>query len=37
MNDEDTQKLTLMMAEMVAKMQVLLEKQDELGENISKD
>jgi arginine decarboxylase-like protein len=36
MTDEDTQKLTLMMAEMVAKMQVLLEKQDELGENISK-
>ncbi len=36
MTDEETQKLTLMMAEMVAKMQVLLEKQDELGENISK-
>ena len=36
MTDDETQKLTLMMAEMVAKMQVLLEKQDELGENISK-
>jgi hypothetical protein len=36
MTDDETQKLTLMMVEMVAKMQVLLEKQDELGENISK-
>lgn len=36
MTDEDTQKLTVMMTEMVTKMQVLLEKQDELGENIAK-
>ena len=36
MTDDETQKLTVMMVEMVAKMQVLLEKQDELGENISK-
>jgi len=36
MTGEDVQELTVMMAEMVTKMQVLLEKQDELGENISK-
>jgi hypothetical protein len=36
MTDDDAQKLTLMMTELVTKMQVLLEKQDELGENISK-
>jgi len=36
MTGEDAQELTVMMAEMVTKMQVLLEKQDELGENISK-
>jgi len=36
MTDGDVQELTVMMAEMVTKMQVLLEKQDELGENISK-
>tara|TARA_R110000765_G_C18681610_1_gene579433 strand:+ start:300 stop:581 length:282 start_codon:yes stop_codon:yes gene_type:complete len=36
MTDGDVQKLTVMMAEMVTKMQVLLEKQDELGENIAK-
>lgn len=34
--DEQNQVLTLMMTEIVTKMQVLLEKQDELGENISK-
>jgi len=36
MTDEDTQKLTVMMTELVTKMQVLLDKQDELGENITK-
>lgn len=36
MSDEEQQKLTIMMAEISAKMQVLLDKQDELGENISK-
>jgi hypothetical protein len=36
MTDEDTQKLTVMMTEMMTKMHVLLEKQDELGENIAK-
>ena len=35
-DNDEAQNLTLMMAELVAKMQVLLEKQDELGENISK-
>ena len=35
--EEDTnQHLTVMMTEMVTKMQVLLDKQDELGENIAK-
>ena len=37
MADEDeTKHLTVMMTEMVTKMQVLLDKQHELGENISK-
>ena len=36
MNDEEQQKLTIMVTEIVTKMQVLLDKQDELGENISK-
>ena len=36
MLEEDQHKLTLMMAELSAKMQVLLDKQDELGENIAK-
>ena len=37
MPEEDhTQHLTLMVTELVTKMQVLLDKQDELGENISK-
>jgi len=35
-NDEEQQKLTIMMTEVAAKMQVLLDKQDELAENISK-
>ena len=35
-DEEHTQQLTLMMAELATKMQVLLDKQDELGENISK-
>ena len=36
MSDEDSQHLTLMIAEISTKLQVLLDKQDELGENISK-
>lgn len=36
MGDEEQQHLTVMMTELVTKMQVLLDKQDELGENISK-
>ena len=36
MDEEQTNHLTVMMTEMVTKMQVLLDKQDELGENISK-
>jgi len=36
MTDDDQQKLTIMMTEVAAKMQVLLDKQDELAENISK-
>lgn len=35
-DEEQHQHLTLMMTEMVTKLQVLLDKQDELGENISK-
>lgn len=34
--DDENQHLTLMMTEMVTKMQVLLDKQDELGVNIAK-
>lgn len=34
--EEQQQHLTLMMTEIVTKMQVLLDKQDELGENIAK-
>jgi len=36
MSDEDNQHLTVMIAEISTKLQVLLDKQDELGENISK-
>tara|TARA_R110000824_G_scaffold390954_1_gene588478 strand:+ start:6880 stop:7161 length:282 start_codon:yes stop_codon:yes gene_type:complete len=36
MPDEDQQKLIMLVAEIATKMQVLLDKQDELGENISK-
>ena len=36
MGEDEQQNLTLMMAEIATKMQVLLDKQDELGENISK-
>ena len=35
-DEQHEQHLALMMTEMVTKMQVLLDKQDELGENISK-
>ena len=36
MNDEDQQKLTVMMVELNGKIQILLDKQDELAENIAK-
>tara|TARA_R100000008_G_scaffold35692_1_gene20288 strand:- start:1861 stop:2142 length:282 start_codon:yes stop_codon:yes gene_type:complete len=36
MTDEEQQKLTIMLTELAAKMQVLLDKQDELADNISK-
>lgn len=36
MGEDEHQNLTLMMTELATKMQVLLDKQDELGENISK-
>ena len=36
MTDEEQQKLTVMIVELSAKMQILLDKQDELAENISK-
>lgn len=36
MQDEDQHKLTIMMTEIASKLQVLLDKQDELGENIAK-
>lgn len=36
MTDEDQQKLTVMIVELSAKMEILLDKQDELAENISK-
>tara|TARA_R110002020_G_scaffold33769_1_gene102624 strand:+ start:13058 stop:13342 length:285 start_codon:yes stop_codon:yes gene_type:complete len=35
-NEEQTNQLTIMMAEIMTKMQVLLDKQDELAENIAK-
>ena len=35
-DEEQNQHLILMMTEMVSKLQVLLDKQDELGENIAK-
>ena len=36
MNDEESQMLTVMMTEISTKMQVLLDKQDELADNIAK-
>lgn len=36
MKEEEKQHLLVMMAELVTKMEVLLDKQDELAENISK-
>ena len=36
MTDEEQQKLTIMMTEVAAKIQVLLDKQDELADNITK-
>ena len=36
MTDEEQQKLTVMMVELSSKLQTLLDKQDELAENISK-
>jgi len=36
MNEDDQHKLTIMMAEVSSKVQVLLDKQDELADNISK-
>ncbi len=36
MNDEDQQKLTVMMVEISSKLQNLLDKQEELADNISK-
>jgi len=36
MTEDDTQVLTVMMTEVATKIQVLLDKQDELGDNISK-
>ena len=36
MTDEEQQKLTVMIVEISAKMEILLDKQDELAENISK-
>lgn len=36
LDGDQTQNLTIMMAEIATKMQVLLDKQDELGENVSK-
>jgi hypothetical protein len=36
MTEEDQHKLTIMMAEVSSKVQVLLDKQDELADNISK-
>ncbi len=36
MNEDGQLKLTIMLTELAAKMQVLLDKQDELADNISK-
>ena len=36
MTDDEQQKLTVMMVELSAKIQILLDKQDELAENITK-
>ena len=36
MTDDDQQKLTMMMVELSSKIQILLDKQDELAENINK-
>jgi hypothetical protein len=36
MNDDEQQKLTVMMVELSSKIQILLDKQDELAENINK-
>tara|TARA_R110002020_G_scaffold80847_5_gene201394 strand:+ start:1590 stop:1871 length:282 start_codon:yes stop_codon:yes gene_type:complete len=36
MNEDDQHKLTIMLGEVAAKIQVLLDKQDELGDNIAK-
>ena len=36
MTDDDHQKLTMMMVELSSKIQILLDKQDELAENINK-
>ena len=36
MNDDEQQKLTLMIVEMSGKIELLLDKQDELADNISK-
>ncbi len=36
MTDDEQQKLTVMMLELSANLQILLDKQDELAENVSK-
>ena len=36
MTDEEQQKLTVMMVELSSKISILLDKQEELGDNISK-
>lgn len=36
MTDEEQQKLTVMMVELSSKIEILLDKQDELADNISK-
>jgi|TARA_R110002020_G_scaffold104394_1_gene244306 hypothetical protein len=36
MNEDEQQKLTVMMVELSSKIQILLDKQDELAENINK-
>ena len=36
MTDEEQQKLTVMIVEMSSKIEILLDKQDELADNISK-